>query len=62
MENELKPCPFCGGKAWVNKFTAYGAPKATVCCYDCNCTTDDFDTDDFGEAEEKAIKHWNTRT
>lgn len=60
-ENEqLKPCPFCGGKAEV--FINNVDKLWNVCCYDeyndydcCGVEIGDFLT------EQEAIKAWNTR-
>ena len=50
--SELKPCPFCGGKArFINK---YKGMRWVVCDY-CLCETDLFSTD------EKAVEAWNRR-
>lgn len=51
MSEELKPCPFCGGKnihIW-NTNTPY------VQCYDCLASTA------CGNTNEEAIKIWNRR-
>lgn len=52
---ELKPCPFCGGKAVLEKM---GYPHH-VFCPDCSAriTGRGFDT----AGEEDAIKKWNKR-
>ena len=50
--SELKPCPFCGGKAKVIK--TYEGMRWVV-CDDCLCETDLFNTD------VKAINAWNRR-
>jgi Lar family restriction alleviation protein len=54
IDEVLKPCPFCGGKATARKFENgwYG-----VVCDDCPC--------DFGRywlyTREEAIEAWNRR-
>ena len=52
MTEELKPCPFCGGKAEL-----FGTEETGVFyveCLDCN-VNDNFDT------AEEAIAAWNRR-
>ena len=49
--SELKPCPFCGGKAEC--FTVNSA--SWVYCTDCRCETWGCDT------PEEAIATWNKR-
>lgn len=53
---DLKPCPFCGGKAEIFRGTTYGLhylyePR----CIKCECALGLFDT------EEQAVEAWNTR-
>lgn len=59
MENktELKPCPFCGGKARLRKEShrEYAATYS-VTCQDCFVKTRSYSFDD------KAIDTWNRRT
>ena len=47
--NELRACPFCGGKA------RYIPMAVTVQCFSCYCHTPSFD-------EPQAIADWNRRT
>ena len=58
---ELKPCPFCGGKAEVIQERVLGL--YAVWCKDCKCQT--IYQFDFGEglevSKQKAIKVWNRR-
>ena len=53
---KLKPCPFCGGKAKLEKM---GYPHH-VYCTECHARVigKGFDAD----GEQDAIKRWNTRT
>lgn len=59
MQNELKPCPFCGGEAIVVKTERCGR---YVGCWDCGGRTEEFETDYAGSAHDKAIAAWNRRT
>lgn len=70
---ELKPCPFCGGKPYLEKcHRAFIHAKSTrvafVRCMNCHARTGRFELADYGrtshsaEAEAKAIEAWNTRT
>lgn len=52
MNKELKPCPFCGGKANVEQFTT---KLFAVVCEKCEAETDSY----FHKQE--AINAWNTR-
>ena len=56
MTNELKPCPFCGGKAEYRaaKYvrTAF---RHSVVCLDCFASIPPKDS------EQEAIEAWNTR-
>ena len=55
MANELKPCPFCGGKAHYTKEIASAGLAAVVTCSDNDCCTN------HAETLQKAIDLWNTR-
>ena len=52
--NELKPCPFCGG---VSKYMRHGTPRKSciVQCDDCGCELE------TGEEFEQSGDQWNTR-
>ena len=54
---ELKPCPFCGGKAFsINVLPTFGFDVMyRAICEDCNISTPPKRT------KEKAIKAWNRR-
>lgn len=57
MINELKPCPFCGGYAHVDK--AYSYYRDTVIyCEGCDSI---FSLDDLGKGEKDLIEAWNRR-
>jgi len=55
---ELKPCPFCGGKAFVSaKLPYFGEiPTLAVVCEDCNAASK------HKRTEAEAIEAWNRRT
>lgn len=50
MENELKPCPFCGGKA-----VKIASGHQVVCCKCCTMGQ-------LYPTENQAIETWNRRT
>lgn len=52
--NELKECPFCGGKATISK-TIDGMNWQIVCRGECRCMSAYF------AQKEKAIAAWNRR-
>ena len=57
---ELKPCPFCGGEAFVSECLYSCEPgritTKVVECNGCHTTTFEYDT------KEEAIEAWNNRT
>ena len=70
--NELKPCPFCGGKPYLETHhRAFIKAKTTrvafVRCRECESRTQRFELTDIGrtsyseEANKKAIEAWNRR-
>lgn len=73
MTNEkLKPCPFCGGKAYLeSKHRAFIDAKTTrvafVRCTVCNARSGRVKLTDYGktsnswEANQKVIDAWNRR-
>lgn len=52
--NELKPCPFCGGKATISK-TIDGMNWQIVCRGECRCTSAYF------AQKENTVAAWNRR-
>jgi len=59
MSEELKPCPFCGAKASVQRYSSgTGGPKCAVWCDACHVGTSWLHGDD-GEA--RVVAEWNHR-
>jgi len=54
METELKPCPFCGGKAKLKCEMSMNF-WFRICCIKCEATTRHF------LIEEDVYKAWNRR-
>lgn len=55
---ELKPCPFCGGKATF----VYEMPQGTMMCRKCGARVAIFsDAYEQGDCRDKAIEAWNRR-
>ena len=55
METELKPCPFCGGKAeFIDE--DFETPMEIRCTM-CDATITAY----LDEHKEDIIRHWNTR-
>lgn len=54
---QLKPCPFCGGKAVLRHFyPAFGARmRSKVICKKCRCNSGEWGRTD------KAVEAWNRR-
>ena len=52
---ELKPCPFCGGKAEVREYIAI-TDYVFVICRNCGACVGPYGI------EEKATENWNRRT
>lgn len=56
MNAEIKPCPFCGGKAVLNKIHITGDKTPYfVCCRDCGASSS------FAAQMDMAAKVWNRR-
>jgi Lar family restriction alleviation protein len=60
---ELKPCPFCGGKARIRKLQKL---VYAVRCTDCGATSTSFGVKPWHDtvfiAQGQAIEAWNRRT
>ena len=62
MPNELKPCPFCGGKAEIYNEGGFGLPKCYVQCEKCKARTYVYvNTKGNFKYMKCAIKAWNRR-
>lgn len=57
---ELKPCPFCGGRAEITNEDCYGytSDETLVCCVACNLQLGLGNQYDL----EEAIEAWNRRS
>lgn len=51
LNNELKPCPFCGHKASPNSNHGF----YYITCHNCGIRTSDY------RSKEKVLKVWNSR-
>lgn len=72
-ELKLKPCPFCGGEAFLKDGnpTTFGTFEALVICKNCsasvvgvsriNFATCRFEKNGYGLARKQAVKAWNRR-
>ena len=52
--DELKPCPFCGGKPVLSSWELLN--EYSVSCSECHAVPGDYE-----DTKEKAIKRWNRR-
>ena len=55
---EIKPCPFCGGRAAIGNSFWDGT---FVYCTNCNASTDSFCDDKEVVAKQRAVNAWNRR-
>lgn len=58
---ELKPCPFCGGKAHLFSSSICPTLDVVVECEDCLAGTQFFSNGEVEELHQKAIEAWNRR-
>ena len=60
MSEELKPCPFCGGRAWLESNRDWHRVK---CDHNGNCIIDEFEPMYSGHEQGKGwiIQDWNQR-
>jgi Lar family restriction alleviation protein len=56
-EEELKPCPFCGGEVRLSQYDPETRMTEAVFCEDCNLEFYKWDS----EASDAFIGRWNTR-
>lgn len=59
MNKELKPCPFCGGKAQLDHDGL--ADYSYVRCMECHARTRDIAVASYHCSDDKAIELWNHR-
>lgn len=68
--SKLKPCPFCGGEAFLRETRMYASPSVVVKCSNCHAQTEIFLAGydvleerniSAMEAGNKAVKCWNSR-
>ena len=52
---EIKPCPFCGGEAWMSNFAGSMDFYPTVECTTCGCNSG------LCMTVDKAVERWNRR-
>ena len=60
MENELKPCPFCGGDAELRHECA-GPGYSYIQCDQCGIKSVSFMKAFDRSSDEEAISYWNRR-
>ena len=60
MNKELKPCPFCGGKAQLEHDGI--TVNSYVRCFECHARTKAIAVAPYHCSDDKAIELWNQRT
>lgn len=55
QQEELKPCPFCGGKSYKHENKSGAVSRYIIECYDCRASSA------YDAHEVNLIKKWNTR-
>lgn len=60
MNDKLKPCPFCGGKAEYheNCIDVEFGSEFWIRCTQCGCS---FQTGDVNDTHDKVVEKWNRR-
>ena len=63
MKTELKPCPFCGGKAVIrnNAFRVLVHARVDIWCKRCGVRTMEYKGIDWDDTHRLAIEAWNRR-
>lgn len=61
MTRELKPCPFCGGKARIVHHSKFGSDYSAVECMSCRAVGEEFSKNYLYSSDEQAIESWNRR-
>ena len=62
FSKELKPCPFCNGKAVLVQWRDTKKPNATwIECGGCEVMTSSFHDKEYVKAIAKAVRVWNRR-
>ena len=62
MTDELKKCPFCGGKAMLLKWDEYMATDNVFQSFAVRCRECGAFIDSWKKTEEEAARAWNRRT
>ena len=58
MNKELKPCPFCGGKAELKHDRVH---YSYVMCMECHARTMFIEVAPYHCSNDRAIEYWNHR-
>ena len=58
---ELKPCPFCGGEAFLEPYKARKGYEASIQCSRCLCSMSTITYDDEEEAVKVVSEAWDRR-
>lgn len=58
---ELKPCPFCGGEAFLEPYRVRKGYEASIQCNQCLCSMSTITYDEEETAIESVVKAWNRR-
>ena len=58
---DLKPCPFCGGEAYLIYTMSFGEECRSVHCIKCKAKINNFRGINEKQSEELAINAWNRR-
>ena len=66
--DELRPCPFCGGRAQLNEFRENDGQchfqSCSICCTVCGCRTSNYIIDGYlgiKHTKDEVIEAWNRR-